>query len=287
MYTMRPAEFTYHRPSSLDEAIALLGGETRPLAGGHSLLPMMKLRLATPEALVDLGGIADLDAIEEDGDGLRIGARATHTAVAASDAVRARCPVLAEAASDIGDRQVRNRGTIGGSIAHADPAADYPTVLTALGARIVVAGAEGEREIPAGEFCRGIFETACGPDELVVAVRAPGTPAGTGAAYEKHRHPASRYAVVGAAAVVTVEDGSCTRATVVIGGVAGKPAVATAAGDTLAGQTPSPDGLAAAAEKVADALPDAFSDTYASGEYRRHLASVLARRALERAFAEA
>ncbi|TMJ97127.1 MAG: xanthine dehydrogenase family protein subunit M [Actinobacteria bacterium] len=284
---MRPAEFTYHRPSSVDEAVSLLSADVRPLAGGHSLLPMMKLRLATPSALVDLAGVAGLDAVEEDGDSLRIGALATHAAVAGSELVRSRCPVLAEAAGDIGDRQVRNRGTIGGSVAHCDPAADYPTVLTALDAGIVVVGREGEREIPAGEFFRGIFETACGPGELVVAVKVPAMTAGRVGAYEKHRHPASRYAVVGVAAVAALEGGTCTRANVVIGGVAGKPVVATAVGQVLTGASPSAETIAAAAEKVSEALPDALSDTYASGEYRRHLAAVLARRALERAFDQA
>src|SRR5262245_29925791 len=179
---MRPAEFDYHRPGTVEEAVALLGGESRPLAGGHSLLPMMKIRLATPAALVDLGRVAGLDDITRDGDVLRVGAMATHAVVAESSVVQSACPVLAEAAGMIGDRQVRNCGTIGGSLAHADPAADYPTVVTALGATITAAGPGGTREIPAGEFFQGIFTTALSPDELLTSVAVPVTAAGTGGA---------------------------------------------------------------------------------------------------------
>ncbi len=287
MYTMRPAEFEYHRPGSLDEALSLLGEESRPLAGGHSLLPLMKLRLSTPEALVDLAGVPGLDEISEDGDDLRVGALATHASVAASELVRSRCPVLAETAALIGDAQVRNRGTLGGSVAHADPAADYPTILKALGATLSVAGKDGEREIAADDFFVDIFATALLPGELVVAAKVPATPAGRGAAYVKHRHPASFYAVVGVAAVVAVENGSCTSARLTIGGVMGTPVDATAAAESLVGASPSDESATAAAEKVAAALPNAMSDTYASGEYRAHLAGVLARRALQLAFERA
>jgi len=287
MYTMRPAEFEYHRPGSLDEALGLLGEETRPLAGGHSLLPLMKMRLSTPEALVDLADVPGLDGISEDGDGLRVGALATHASVAASELVRSRCPVLAETAALIGDPQVRNRGTLGGSVAHADPAADYPTILTALGATLSVTGENGEREIAADDFFVGMFATALRPGELVVAAKVPATPAGTGAAYVKHRHPASFYAVVGVAAVVTVENGSCTNARLTIGGVTGAPVDATAAAEAVVGAPPSEKSAAAAADTVAQALPNAMSDTYASGEYRTHLAGLLAKSALQLAFERA
>jgi aerobic carbon-monoxide dehydrogenase medium subunit len=287
MYTMRPAEFEYHRPGSLDEALSLLGEESRPLAGGHSLLPLMKMRLSTPEALVDLAGVPGLDEISEDGDGLRVGALATHASVAASELVRSRCPVLAETAALIGDAQVRNRGTLGGSVAHADPAADYPTVLTALGATVSVAGQGGEREVAAEDFFVDMFATALEPGELVVAAKVPATPAGSGAAYVKHRHPASFYAVVGIAAVVAVENGSCTSARLTIGGVTGSPVDAAAAAKSVVGAPPSEESAATAAQKVADALPNPMSDTYASGEYRVHLATVLANQALLGAFARA
>jgi len=282
MYPMRPAEFTYHRPTTVAEALSLLGdAEARALAGGHSLLPLMKIRLASPSALVDLGRIPGLDAISRDGDTLTIGATATHAAVASSEAVRAACPALAEAAAMIGDRQVRNRGTIGGSISHADPGADYPTVLTALGATIVVTGAGGEREVPIDGFFQSIFTTAVGPGELVTAVRVPAHGAGTGAAYAKKKHPASGYAVAGAGALVTVEGGSCTAARVAIGGVTGTPVRATAAEQVLVGEVVSLDTATRAADAVAQALgAGEIADAYASAEYRVHLASVLAKRAI-------
>src|SRR3954451_22021029 len=233
MYRSHPAAFEYHRPASVDEAVALLGSGdgARPLAGGHSLLPMMKLRLASPAALVDLGRIPGLDLIQSTEDGVTIGATATHAAVAEHRDVQLACPVLSETAAQIGDRQGRNRGTIGGSVAHADPGADYPTVLTALGATIVATGPGGEREIAAGDFFQGVFTTALADDELVTAVRVPGT---TGAAYAKKKHPASGYAVAGAAAVVA--NGSVRLA---IGGVAGAPVLVTAgSAEEAAGAVP-------------------------------------------------
>jgi len=256
VHTTRPAEFTYHRAASLDEAISFLAelDDSRPLAGGHSLLPAMKLRLATPAALVDIGSIPGLAGIERDGDDIRIGALTTHAAVAASELVRSYCPALSDAAALIGDRQVRNRGTIGGSLAHADPGADYPTVVTALGATITAVGKNGSREIPAGEFFTGIFTTALEPGELVTSVRVPAV---TGAAYVKHKHPASGYAVVGVASVV-----SASGPRIVVGGVTGTPVEVTVV------------------KEVAGALSGAIGDTYASAAYRTHLATVLARRAL-------
>ncbi|HEY6604881.1 MAG TPA: xanthine dehydrogenase family protein subunit M [Gaiellaceae bacterium] len=286
MYTQRPAEFEYHRPASLDEAIGLLAGEdARALAGGHSLLPLMKLRLAEPGTIVDLGGISGLDAIEEDGDAIRIGALATHAAVAASDVVGSRCRVLAETAEGIGDRQVRNRGTIGGSLAHADPGADYPTVVKALGATITATGEGGEREIAADDFFTGIFTTSLLPGELVTSVRVPAVAAGTGAAYVKHRHPASGYAVAAVAVVLEVEGGKCSEARLVVGGVTGTPVVAGDVANAMIGIAPVDESaIAAAAEKIPAALSGALADTYASGDYRVHLATVMARRAIAAAF---
>jgi aerobic carbon-monoxide dehydrogenase medium subunit len=288
MYTQRPAEFAYHRPTSLDEAVSLLGSveDSRPLAGGHSLLPMMKLRLAMPAALVDLSRVPGLDEISENDGGLRIGAMARHAAVAGSEVATRVCPVVAETAGGIGDPQVRNCGTIGGSVAHADPGADYPTVLKALGGTISATGKDGEREISADDFFRGIFETALEPGELVTSVSVPATPSGTGAAYVKHRHPASGYTVVGAAAVVTVQAGSCTAARLTIGGVTSPPAHVAAA-ESLVGGPGSEEAIAGIAEKVPEAIGDATGDSYASGEYRTHLAKVLAARALGRAFERA
>ncbi|MGE5691059.1 MAG: FAD binding domain-containing protein [Pseudomonadota bacterium] len=287
MYTMTPAAFDYHRPSSVDEALALLAGngETRALAGGHSLLPAMKLRLSTPSALVDLGGIAGLDTIEREGDELVLGALATHAAVAASELVREACPVLAEAAGMIGDRQVRNRGTIGGSIAHADPAADYPTVTKALGATIVTASRSGGRSIGADDCFVDVFTTALEPGELITSVRVPVTPPTVGAAYVKHSHPASRYAVVGVAAVVGLDGGTCSSARVVVGGATGAPVAVPV--DDLVGEAPTTDAIAAAAARAREAIGSPLEDTYASGDFRLQLVEVTTRRALASAVARA
>jgi carbon-monoxide dehydrogenase medium subunit len=284
MYTMRPAPFAYHRPTSIEEALELLSGngDTKALAGGQSLLPAMKLRLAAPSTLVDLARIAGLDEISRDGDSLVIGALATHAAVATSDAVRSACPVLAEAAGLVADVQVRNRGTIGGSLAHADPAADYPTLVTALEATITAQGKGGSRDIPAAEFFTGVFTTALQPGEILTSVRVPAT---AGAAYVKHRHPASRFAVAGVCAVVAMEGGSCSRARLAVGGVTAAPVGMDA--DGLVGSAPSDEAIAAAAEQLRGAIENPLGDVYASAEYRLHLAEVLARRALRQAFERA
>jgi aerobic carbon-monoxide dehydrogenase medium subunit len=287
MYTQRPAEFAYERPSSLEETLEFLAKneDARPLAGGHSLLPMMKLRLATPPTIVDLGALSDLDGIDRENGGVRIGALTTHSAVAASEVVRSACPLLAETAAGIGDRQVRNRGTIGGSLAHADPGADYPTVLSALEATVRARGKGGEREIAAADFSTGLFATALRPAELVVSIGVPALSAGTGAHYEKHRHPASSFAVVGVAAVVRVEGGACAEARIVIGGAVPSPVRAETAAQALVGETLSTEAIARAADRVADALADPIGDVYASAEYRVHLAKVMTRRALTAAAA--
>lgn len=279
---MYPASFEYHRPLTLAEARRILAAnkDARLLAGGHSLLPAMKLRVAGPKAVVDIGRLAELHGIRRGPDGLVIGAATTHGEIAASAEVRAACPVLAEAASQIGDLQVRNRGTIGGSLAHADPAADLPAVMLLLGARMTVAGAGGTREVAAGEFFLDLFTTALASDEILTAVTVPGYGKGTGAAYVKHRHPASSYAVVGIAALVELKDGRCVRAGVVIGGATAVPVRAPAAERALAGAVPDAAAFAIAADKVKEALQDPLSDPYASAEFRAHLASVLARRAL-------
>jgi carbon-monoxide dehydrogenase medium subunit len=290
MYTQRPAAFAYHRPETLDEAVSLLAGdgEMRPLAGGHSLLPLMKTRLVEPTARVVNARLPGLAEIAADGDAVRIGALATHASVAASDLVRAQCRVLAETAALIGDPQVRNRGTIGGSLAHADPGADYPTVVKALGATITALGPGGERSIGADAFFTGVFTTALEPGELITSVRVPTLAAGTGAAYAKHKHPGSGYAVAAAAVLVAVEHGRCTQARIVIGGATGMPEVAEAAGNAMIGIAPvDVEAVARAAEQVAGALDGALGDTYASAEYRVHLATVLARRAAEEALRRA
>jgi carbon-monoxide dehydrogenase medium subunit len=201
--------------------------------------------------------------------------------------VAAGCAVLAEAASQIGDLQVRNRGTIGGSLAHADPAADLPTVMVALGATLSAAGPSGSRDIPAEGFFKDLFTTDLKPADILTAVSVPTYGKGTGGAYLKHRHPASSYAVVGVAAIVEVKDGKCTRTSVVVGGATVNPVRARAAEAALAGRPVDDAAIAAAAAKVAEAIKDPLGDHYASGEFRTHLATVLARRALAQAAAQA
>lgn len=284
---MQTAPFDYHRPDSIAEAVELLTtiDGARPIAGGHSLLPAMKLRVASPPALVDLTRIDGLSGITQEGDTLRIGALTVHAEVAASDLVRSACPVLADTASHIGDPQVRNRGTIGGSLAHADPAADYPTLMRTLGATIHVTGGDGgDRSIPADDFFVDLFTTGLQTGELVTAVEVPVTGPGQAGVYLKHRHPASSYAVVGVAALVTVDGGACVGAAIGIGGVTGKPERAGAAEAMLVGAPPTNETIVAAAEAVAGDLANPIGDHYASGAFRVHLASVLTKRALGAAF---
>ncbi|MBI4769077.1 MAG: xanthine dehydrogenase family protein subunit M [Chloroflexi bacterium] len=259
------------------------------LAGGHSLLPALKLRATALPALVDIGRIPGLAGVEIAGQALKIGALTTHAAVAESDAVRQHCPLLAETAAQIGDRQVRNRGTIGGSLAHADPAADYPTVILAMGATLTATGAGGAREIHARDFFTDLLTTALGPDEVLTSVSMPayGTVPGMAGVYLKHRHPASSYAVVGVAAVVHLQEGKFAHASVTVGGATVNPVHAAAAQAALIGQPADEATISAAAGKVAEAISNPLSDVYASGEYRTHLAGVLARRALMQAVARA
>jgi carbon-monoxide dehydrogenase medium subunit len=285
---MYASSFDYHRPKSLAEAADLLkkNPDARLLAGGHSLLPVMKLRLASPTALVDLGGLKDLAGIKASGDALQIGALTTHATVAASDVVRSSCPLLAETASLIGDIQVRNRGTIGGSLAHADPAADLPTTIVALGGTLETGGA-ASRKIPAEGFFKDLFTTDLKPGEILTAVHVPTYGKGTGGAYLKHRHPASSYAVVGVAALVEMKDGKCASVSLVVGGTTINPVRAKAAEAALTGQAPGDATVAAAAAKVSEAIQEPLSDLYASAEYRVHLAGVLAKRALATAVSRA
>jgi carbon-monoxide dehydrogenase medium subunit len=288
---MYPAGFSYQRATSVQDAIALLAKEpdAKLLAGGQSLLSLMKLRLATPSALLDLGGIKELRGIRRDGDAIAIGAMTTHREIEFSKELKAACPLLPEAAAQIGDPLVRNRGTIGGSVAHADPAADFPAVLLALGATIQVEGPNGSRTIAADDFFVGLFMTALQPDELLTGIRVPAPaaqPSGTGMAYEKFPHPASRYAIVGAAAVVNVTGGVCRTARVALTGAGAHAMRLPTLEAALVGKPLDEQTLAAACASVI-APDDLLSDQFASSEYRAHLASVLARRALTRAAARA
>jgi carbon-monoxide dehydrogenase medium subunit len=229
---------------------------------------------------VDIGRLAELRGVKVEGGGLAIGALTTHAEIAASADVRRLCPVLAEAAAQIGDPAVRNRGTIGGSLAHADPAADFPTVMLLLGATMTASDGRKTRDISAASFFVDIFTSALGEGELLTKVAVPGYGKGTGAAYLKHKHPASNYAVVGLGALLEVKDGKCARVGLTVGGVSATPVRATAAEQALTGKPPDEAAFGAAAEKVRDAIPDPLSDPYASGEFRVHLATVMARRAL-------
>lgn len=278
---MFAASFDYHRPKTIQEALKLLHDVkgARVLAGGHSLLPAMKLRLASPAALIDISRIAELSGVQSTKDGLRIGALTTHAAIASSDVVRKSCPVLAETAARIGDQQVRNRGTIGGSLAHADPAADYPTIMMLLDARLVAADGK-EREIPADKFFVDLFTTSLKPGEILTSIVIPSVDEGSSAVYLKHRHPASAFAVVGVAAMVRVKDGKCAGVRIAVGGVTSCAVRAKAAEKMLTGQAPNAANIERAAAEVANVLEDPLSDSYASGQFRVHLATIMTKRAL-------
>ena len=283
---MYAPDFAYYRAGSLAEAGQLLQQHpgAKLLAGGHSLIPLLKLRLATPAALIDIGRLDELKGISVADGRVRIGALTTHAELAASSELAERCPALAEAAGLIGDPAVRNRGTIGGNVAHADPASDLPTVLRALDATIAVTADGGERSIPAADFFEGMMETALGDHDIVTSIEVPAAPAGQGQAYVKFSHPASRYAVVGVAASVSVAGGSIGSVAVALGGLVPVATRAAAVEQALAGQAPSADVIAAAAAAVsADLGDDLIGDIYASAEYRRAMAPVYVKRALRTA----
>jgi carbon-monoxide dehydrogenase medium subunit len=287
---MYAASFDYFRPGTLGEAQRLLKDHpgAKVLAGGHSLIPLLKLRLAATSALVDISRLAELKGITSANGVIRIGALTTHGELAASPLLRTESPVLAEAAAQIGDAQVRNVGTIGGNIAHADSASDLPPVLVALEARVVAAGANGDRTIAVADFFQGMMATALGDAEIVRAIEVPVRRRGDGMAYAKFSHPASRYAVVGAAAVVNVDGGKCTAARVTVGGVQPVPIRAQSIEAALVGTAPSASGIAKAAETWSGSLgADVLEDVFASADYRRAMAAVYVRRALATAFERA
>ncbi len=279
---MYPSPFEYHRASSVDDALALLAkypDDSKLIAGGHSLLPVMKLRFANPSHLIDIRRVQELAGVREADGAVLIGATTTHAAVASALGIRV--PMLAEAAGHIGDAQVRNMGTIGGSLAHADPAADLPAVVLALGAALRAVGRRGARTIPADQFFTGMFTSALAPDELLVEVRVPLPPARTGGAYEKYADPASGYAVVGVAAVVTLGgDGSVRQTSVGLTGLATHATRLAAVEQALTGKAATPELIEAAAARAADGLE--LRDT-ADAAYKANLAAVYTRRALTRA----
>jgi len=283
---MYAPDFAYYRAGSLAEAGQLLQQHpgAKLLAGGHSLIPLLKLRLATPAALIDIGRLDELKGISVTDGRVRIGALTTHAELAASSELAERCPALGEAAGLIGDPAVRNRGTIGGNVAHADPASDLPTVLRALDATIAVTVDDGERSIPAADFFEGMMETALDDHDIVTAIEVPAAGAGQGQAYVKFSHPASRYAVVGAAAAVTLVGGTVGVVAVALGGLVPAARRAASVEEALAGQAPTADAIAAAAAAVsADLGDELIGDIYASAEYRRAMAPVCVKRALRAA----
>jgi aerobic carbon-monoxide dehydrogenase medium subunit len=280
---MKPARFAYADPRTLDEAVALLGehgDDAKLLAGGQSLVPLLNLRLARPAVVIDLNRVAGLDAIADDGAVLRIGAMARQRAVERDPVVRARCPLLSEALALVGHPPIRHRGTVGGSLAHADPAAELPAVLACLGGELVARSRAGERVIPASAFFRGLMTTALRPDEVLTEARIALPPAGAGWAVLEVTRRHGDFALVGVAALVTPDAARRVReARVALFAVGPTPVRATAAERELAGRAPSPAAWQRAADLVVEAVrPD--GDLHASAEYRRRVAGVLTRRAL-------
>ena len=279
---MIPAAFDYRRAGSVAEAIALkreAAGDARFVAGGHSLIPMMKLRLAEPSLLIDIGRVPGLSGVTAEGGRVTVGALTTHAELEASAALRERAPIVAEAASEIGDQQVRNRGTLGGSLAHADPASDLPAVAVALGASIHLSGGGGERTVAAEDFFRGLFEVDLAEDELITAVSFEQA-AAAHAAYAKLRHPASHFAIVGVAASLAIEGGACASARVAVTGASTHAQRLGAVEQALAGSALGDDAIGAAAARAPDALRDVNADLAGSEEYRRAMTAVFAARAI-------
>lgn len=278
---MIPAAFDYEVADSVDHALQLLAsdGDAKLLAGGHSLVPALKLRIARPSKLVDIGRLSDLAYVKDAGDTLAIGALTRHKAVQHDPLLQEHCPIVSTTAGMIGDPQVRHRGTIGGSLAHGDPASDLPAVMLALGAEMVVRTAAGEQVVAAGEFFSGVFETAAtAPGAMLTEIRVPKPGGSAGWSYLKFRRRAQDWATVGVAAVVQKDNGSVTGATIALTNMGGTPVRATAAEGALVGGSPVADAAALAADGLTPS-----SDTAASGEFRAHLARVLTRRALEEA----
>jgi len=279
---MYSSNMDYYRATSVADAVKTLEKNkgAKLLAGGHSLIPAMKLRVANPPMLVDIGHVKTLKGIRVTRKEVRIGALTTHAAVAASSEIMDACPILAEAAALIADPQVRNRGTIGGSLVNADPASDYPTLITALDATLTATGPKGEREIEARKFFKDLFTTALKRDEVLTSITVPayGHLPGMGGAYLKHRHPASSYAVVGVAALIGLEEGKVSRAVVVVGGATANPTHAKSVESALLGMEPTEENIAGAADRMD--IEATLGDPYASADYRAHLAKVMAKRAL-------
>ncbi len=285
---MIPAQFDYQAPATLEEAVSLLAGDpdgAKVLAGGHSLIPAMKLRLAQPQLLVDIARIKSLSYIREEGDQILIGATTTHYQLESSELLKNICPLLPACAGNIGDVQVRNKGTIGGSLAHSDPAGDWPAAALALGAELVLTGPNGERTVKADSFFLDLMTTDIKPGEILREIRIKKPSGKFGQAYQKVPHPASGFAVVGVAVHLELNaDGSGSGAGIGVTGVALKAFRAQATEAALAGANLDDQTIAAAAAKVCDGV-NPTTDLYASSDYRRHLAQVHTRRAIQAALA--
>jgi aerobic carbon-monoxide dehydrogenase medium subunit len=278
-----PSEFEYYRATSVEDAIRLIGEhpDSKIIAGGHSLLPAMKLRLAVPSALIDIGRIDGLKGISVNG-GVTIGALTTYREIEDSQELKSQLPILAETANIVGDPQVRSLGTLGGSLAHADPAADFPAVILALGGSVKAVGPSGERTISADDLFVDLLTTSLAENEVLTEVQIPSASGTVGMAYEKHSHPASGYAVVGVAAVLGINNGVCQSARIAVTGATSKATRATAAEQAITGQPLNADTIANAASVAADGL-EINGEIYASAEYRTHLVRVYTKRALTRA----
>lgn len=276
-------DFNYSTPATIEEALGLIsGGEAKLLAGGMSLIPLMKLRLAAPGHVVDLSRVAGLSGISEAGGAIRVGAMMTHYEVESSALVRARCTLLAETAAMIGDVQVRNRGTMGGAVAHADPSADYPAALQALEARVTIAGAAGTRVVSVDEFFVDTFTTGLEPGEIITGIEVPVEPEGTGVSYQKMLQPASGFAIVGVAVRIRKEGGVISFARVGVTGLGSRAYRAAGVEERLAGTAGSASDIANAAAVIADGI-DANSDIHASAAYRAQMARVFGARAIQAA----
>jgi len=286
---MLPSRFDYHRADTLDEALSLLatyGDDGKVLAGGQSLIPLMKLRFASPPHLVDVNRVPGLDGIEEEDGVLRIGALVRHTALAASDVIQGRYPTIAAAAPQIADPIVRNLGTIGGSLAHADPAGDLGSVMLALRASVVLTGSNGEREIPIGDFLLDTFTTSIEPTELLTQIRVPAPAPSSGGTYLKLERKVGDFATVGVAIAVTLSNGSIAHAGIGLTGVGLKNIQAADAEASLAGIAPGEPAFAEAG-RLAAAATNPVTDVRGPAEYKRHMVEVYVRRGLTRALESA
>jgi aerobic carbon-monoxide dehydrogenase medium subunit len=286
---MIPAPFTYHRPGSIAEAVRLLGelgDDARPVAGGHSLIPMMKLRLATPEHLVDIGRIEGLDAIDRDGGMLVIGAGVTQQRLIASEIVTRTVPILQETALLIADPQVRYKGTLGGNVANGDPGNDMPALMLALGAVYRLEGADGGRDIDAVDFYQGAYFTALEPGELLTEIRIPIPPDGHGWAYEKLKRKVGDYATAAAAVLLTMDGGRVSDCAIGLTNLSETPLLATAAAEALVGTALEPEAVARAVE-AARAIMSPAADGRGPVEYRVHVGGIMLERAIRRAAARA